>query len=34
LGGQAIFVGLDSKCLHAFECGAQLDCIYFMCDYD
>ncbi|RCV20508.1 hypothetical protein SETIT_4G061400v2 [Setaria italica] len=34
LGGQALFVGPSSKFLQASECGAQPDCIYFICDYD
>ncbi|KAJ1254305.1 hypothetical protein BS78_K091100 [Paspalum vaginatum] len=34
LGGQALFVGTISKSLLAPECGAQEDCIYFVCDYD
>ncbi|CAN6202411.1 unnamed protein product [Urochloa humidicola] len=34
LGGQALFVGPLSKCVRASECGAQPDCIYFICDYD
>ncbi|TVU12435.1 hypothetical protein EJB05_46080, partial [Eragrostis curvula] len=34
LGGQALFIGKHSRSLPAYECGAQEDCIYFMCDYD
>ena len=34
LGDQALFVGTYSKFLPASECGAQENCIYFMCDYD
>ncbi|CAN6164979.1 unnamed protein product [Urochloa humidicola] len=34
LGGQALFVGPLSKCVQARQCGAQPDCIYFICDYD
>ncbi|TVU12434.1 hypothetical protein EJB05_46078, partial [Eragrostis curvula] len=35
LDGQALFVGTySSKFLPASECGAQGDCIYFLCDYD
>ncbi|RLN00725.1 hypothetical protein C2845_PM06G04690 [Panicum miliaceum] len=33
LGGQALFAGTYSRSLPASECGAQEDCIYFMCDY-
>jgi hypothetical protein len=32
LGDQALFVGTNTKFLHASECGAQKDCIYFVCD--
>jgi hypothetical protein len=32
LGDQALFVGTNTKFLPASECGAQKDCIYFVCD--
>jgi hypothetical protein len=35
LRNQALFVGTrSSKTLSACECGAQENCIYFVCDYD
>jgi hypothetical protein len=34
LGDRALFIEPNSKSLSASECGAEKDCIYFVCDYD